>query len=117
MNRQFSIFQLLAMPRRTSRVALAVVLILGSAVMAVAADPSFRTDAGASSLPWYSLRPGEFPPPGSAHGVSGELIALDHVNRTGVLRPDRDDTQRRGDWDISRPFVLLPFGSLRYHDA
>jgi hypothetical protein len=82
-----------------------------------AAEPPFRTDGGDEKLPWFQLKPGEFPPEGSAHAVSGELIALDHVNRTGLLRPDRDDTQRRGDWDIARPFVMLPFGSLSYHGA
>jgi hypothetical protein len=29
----------------------------------------------------------------------------------------RHDTQRRGEWDIARPFVMLPFGSLSYHGA
>ncbi len=65
----------------------------------------------------FQLRPGEFPPPGSAHYVAGELVALDHVNRTGVLRPDRTDAQRRGDWDLPHPFTLLPFGSLQYRGA
>jgi len=82
-----------------------------------AAEPPFRTDGGDEKLPWFQLKAGEFPPEGSAHAVSGELIAIDHVNRTGMLRPDRDDTQRRGEWDIARPFVMLPYGSLSYHGA
>lgn len=65
----------------------------------------------------YQLKPGEFPPEGSAHYIAGELIALDHVNRTGVLRPDRTDAQRRGDWDLPHPFTMLPFGSVRFHGA
>jgi hypothetical protein len=65
----------------------------------------------------FQLKPGEFPPEGSAHYIGGELIALDHVNRTGVLRPDRTDAQKRGDWDLPLPFTLLPFGSLSYHGA
>jgi hypothetical protein len=65
----------------------------------------------------YRLKPGEFPPPDSAKAVGGEVIALDHVNRAGLIRPDRDDTQRRGEWDIARPFVMLPFGSFSYHGA
>ncbi len=84
---------------------LSATFLLATAVAAPAAEPPF------------ALKPREFPPPGTAHAVSGELIALDHVNRTGLLRPDRDDTQRRGDWDIARPFVLLPFGSLAFHGA
>jgi len=96
---------------------LASFLLLTLAVSSPAADPPFRTDGGDEKLPWFQLKAGEFPPEGSAHAVSGELIALDHVNRTGMIRPDRDDTQRRGDWDIARPFVMLPFGSLSYHGS
>lgn len=81
-----------------------------------AAEP-FRTDGGDEKLPWFQLKSGEFPPEGSAHYIAGELIALDHVNRTGVLRPDRTDAQRRGDWDLPLPFELLPYGSLSYHGA
>lgn len=79
----------------------------------------FRTDAdgGDEKLPWFQLKPGEFPPEGSAHYLAGELIALDHINRTGVLRPDRTNAQRRGDWDLPLPFTLLPYGSLSYHGA
>jgi hypothetical protein len=39
------------------------------------------------------------------------------VNRTGILRPDRTDAQRRGDWDLPHAFTLLPYGSLSYHGA
>ncbi len=99
----------------TRSLAALVAVLLVSPV--VAADPPFRTDGGDEKLPWFQLKQSEFPPAGSAHTISGELIALDHVNRTGTLRPDRDDTQRRGDWDIPRPFVLLPYGSLSYHGA
>jgi hypothetical protein len=82
-----------------------------------AAELPFRTDGGEDKLPWFQLKPGEFPPEGSAHYIAGELIALDHVNRTGVLRPDRTDAQRRGDWDLPLEFVLLPYGSINYHGA
>ena len=93
-----------------------LVLILMAKVSA--AERIFRTDADTDDkLPWYQLKPGEFPPEGSAHYIGGELIALDHVNRTGVLRPDRTDAQRRGDWDLPLPFILLPFGSIAYRGA
>ena len=65
----------------------------------------------------YQLKPAVFPPAGTSHAIAGELIALDHVNRTGTLRPDRTDAQRRGDWDLPLHFTLLPYGSLRYHGA
>jgi hypothetical protein len=80
---------------------------LGTGLAAFAAD-------GAEP---FQLKAGEFPPEGSAHYMAGELIALDHINRTGVLRPDRTDAQRRGDWDLPLPFTLLPYGSLSYHGA
>jgi hypothetical protein len=67
--------------------------------------------------PPFQLQPGEFPPPDKAREISGELIALDHLNRSGMLRVDRTDAQRRGDWDLPLPFVLLPYGSLSYHGA
>jgi hypothetical protein len=66
---------------------------------------------------FFQLKAAEFPPEGTSHAIAGELIALDHVNRTGTLRPDRTDAQRRGDWDLPLHFTLLPYGSLRYHGA
>lgn len=81
------------------------------------AAESFRADGGDEKLPWFALKAGEFPPENSAHNIAGELIALDPVNRAGVLRPDRTDAQRRGEWDIPLAFTLLPYGSLNYHGA
>src|SRR5215217_7747372 len=65
----------------------------------------------------FKLAPGEFPPEGTSHAIAGELIALDHVNRAGTLRPDRTDAQRRGDWDLPLDFTMLPYGSIRYVGA
>ncbi|MBK8001631.1 MAG: hypothetical protein IPK15_23745 [Verrucomicrobia bacterium] len=65
----------------------------------------------------YQLQPGQFPPEGSATYVAGELIQMDHVNRTGQLRPDRRDDQRTDDYDRAMQFTLLPYGTLRYHGA
>jgi len=42
---------------------------------------------------------------------------MDHVNRTGQLRPDRRDDQRTDDYDRAVRFTLLPYGTLRYHGA
>jgi len=78
---------------------------------------SFRTDGGDEKLPWYQLKPGEFPPEGSAHHIAGELIALDHINRTGTLRQDRTDAISRSHWDEPLPFTMLSFGSIGYHGA
>jgi hypothetical protein len=65
----------------------------------------------------YQLHPGVFPPEGSSHYLAGELIQMDHVNRTGQLRPDRRDDQRTDDYDRAMRFTLLPYGTLRYHGA
>jgi hypothetical protein len=62
-------------------------------------------------------KPGEFPPEGAAREISGELIGLDHVNRTGTLRPDRTDAQRTDDYDIAAPFALLPYARTMFHGA
>jgi hypothetical protein len=66
---------------------------------------------------WHQLKPGEFPPASSAHEMAGELIGMDHINRTGVLRQDRTDAIRRSEWDQAAPFTLLPFGSITYRGA
>lgn len=77
----------------------------------------YRTDGGNEKLPWFQVKPGEFPPEGSAHRISGELIELNHVERTATLRPDRNDSQRTDDYDKAMPFTFLPYGSMRYHGA
>jgi len=65
----------------------------------------------------YQVQPGQFPPEGSADYIAGELIQMDHVNRTGQLRPDRRNDQRTDDYDRAMQFTLLPYGTLRYHGA
>jgi hypothetical protein len=65
----------------------------------------------------FQLKPGEFPPQGSAHELAGELISIDNIDRTGILRVDRTDAQRRGDWDQPLPFTLTPFATITYHGA
>jgi hypothetical protein len=62
-------------------------------------------------------KPGEFPAEGAAREISGELIGLDPVNRTGTLRPDRTDAQRTDDYDLALPFTLLPYAKTTYHGA
>lgn len=68
-------------------------------------------------LPWYQVVPGQFPPEGSAHAVSGELIWVDHLERRFHLRVDRNDGQDRGVWDLAINGVMLPYGSIYYHGA
>jgi len=98
-------------------------LIRGSLLLAAVLLPifasaqSFRTDGGDEKLPWFQLQPGDFPPEGSAHHIAGELIAVDHINRTGILRQDRTDAISRSHWDEPLPFTMLSFGSLSFHGA
>jgi hypothetical protein len=93
-------------------------LILNVILTYVQADEiTYRRDGVNVALPWYQLQPGVFPPNDAAHEINGELIELDHVNRTGKIRPDRTDAQRRGEWDLPIAFTLLPYGSIRYRGA
>ena len=45
--------------------------------------------------------------------LAGELTHVDHVNRTGVLRPDRLGTDPKDSWDLPLAFDLPPYGQLR----
>ena len=66
----------------------------------------FRTDFANQSLPWYQMKPGEFPPHHSDHRVSGELVSVDHIRRKGQFR-----TSHTGEL---RDFTMLPYGAVRY---
>lgn len=96
--------------------------------------PRFRTDADGpvkgpekrrnpkdrqpSDKPdWFQLVEGQFPPEGSAHAISGELIAVDHLERRFQIRVDRNDSQDRGLWDLPLPATMLPYGSIAYLGA
>lgn len=80
--------------------------------------PAFRTDDNPDEkLPWFQLVDGEFPPEGSAHYFSGELIRCDPIERTFVLRVDRTDKQNRSHFDLPMSAGMLPFGSISYHGA
>ena len=108
---------------------LAVCLIFISLLHAE--PPKFRTDADGpvkanekknpkdkSAAPeWYQLVDGKFPPEGSAHAISGELMMVDHLERRFHLRVDRNDSQDRGVWDLPVDGVMLPYGSIFYHGA
>lgn len=107
----------------------ALCLLFASALILHGADaPPYRTDADGPSnkkvlkadgkpLEWFQLVDGEFPPEGSAHAISGELILVQHPQRTFRLRVDRDDSQDRGVWDLPLEAEMLPYGSIFYHGA
>ena len=101
-------------------------------VLHAADKPTFRTDADGPVLAdkkkpkkksegetpqWFQLVDGEFPPEGSAHAVTGELIFADHLERRFQIRVDRNDSQDRGVWDRPLDAAMLPYGSIWYHGA
>ena len=59
----------------------------------------------------------EFPPESAGREISGELIAVDHVNRKGTLRLDRTEAQQNHEYDLPLPFTLLPYGKVMYRGA
>ena len=107
---------------------------LSFAVLRAEDKPRFRTDADGpvkaneqrvnpkdrkpdDKPDWYQLVDGEFPPEGSAHAVSGELIQVDHLERRFQIRVDRNDSQDRGVMDLPLEAGMLPYGSIWYHNA
>lgn len=74
-------------------------------------DPSlpFRTDQSNGHLPWYRLKPGEFPPLGSEHVVKGVLLEADFIHRSGQFRRTDDGTLV--------DFTLPPYGTVFYLNA
>ena len=66
---------------------------------------------------WYQLVQGQFPPEGSAHAVTGELMHVDHLDRRFQIRVDRNDSQDRANWDLPLDATMLPYGSIYYQGA
>jgi len=108
-------------------------LFLSSALL-FAEPPQFRTDADGpvkakekrtnpknrkpdDPSDWFQLVEGQFPPEGSAHAVTGEIIQLNHLERRFQIRVDRNDSQDRGVWDLPLDVMMLPYGSIWYQGA
>jgi hypothetical protein len=68
-------------------------------------------------LQWYQLVDGEFPPSGSGHAISGELIRVDHPERRFLLRVDRSDALGKSSFDLPIDATMLPYGSIWYQGA
>lgn len=94
------------------------------------AEPrNFRTDADGpvtaaearnpkeKGIAWYQLVEGQFPPEGSAHAISGELMQVDHLDRRFQIRVDRNDSQDAGFVDLPLDSAMLPYGAIYYHGA
>lgn len=58
-----------------------------------------------------------FPDLAQAKSLNGELILVEHVNRLGILRLDRDGTINNYHWDLPHHFQMLPYGFIQYHGA
>jgi hypothetical protein len=91
-------------------------LLAFSACLTRAADDTkpdarypYRTDFANANLPWYQLKPGEFPPMHSDRRITGELIEADFIHRSGVFRESVTGALHN--------FTLLPFASVVYLDA
>lgn len=108
------------------------VLCVSTTLLQAQDKPKFRTDADGpvkgdekrrnpkdkSDKPdWYPLVDGQFPPEGSAHAVSGELIAVDHLERRFQIRVDRNDSQDRALQDLPLQATMLPYGAIWQHGA
>ncbi len=111
-----------------------IALLLSASLVGAGETIQFRTDAdgpvtadgkrknpaqkgGQEKTQWFQLISGEFPPAGSEHRVSGELISVDHLERAFRIRIDRADHQERGVFDRPLYAEMLPFGSIWYHGA
>ncbi len=96
--------------------------------------PKFRTDADGpvkgnekrkalkdrkpeDAPDWFQLVEGQFPPEGSAHAVTGELVKVEHLDRRFQIRVDRNDSQDRAVWDLPLDATMLPYGSIWYQGA
>ena len=91
----------------------ALAWMIGAAVSS-AAETSDKSSTSAAD---YVPKLGEFPPAGVGVYLTGELVAVDHVNRRGTLRLTGDGSSDRYHAAPGHRFALLPYGTLRYHGA
>ena len=97
---------------------LSVFLCLSTVLSHAEEKANFRTDANQDkSLPWFQLVHGEFPPKDSSHYISGELIGVDHLERTITIRGDRNDNQERALMDYPIEAAMLPYSTIYYHNS
>ena len=95
-----------------------ICVALSAPLLRAETAPAFRTDDSTDTkLPWYQLVEGKFPPPNSAHAISGELMMVDHLERQFYLRVDRNDRQDRAVFDLPVDGAMLPYGAIYYRGA
>ncbi len=59
----------------------------------------------------------EFPDPAGVTKFAGEITLVEHVNRRGILRLDRDGTINKYYWDLPHHFQMLPYGAIYFRGA
>lgn len=89
-------------------------LILLALAVALTPLPSWSENEEADP---YRASLDQFPDPKEARYFSGELTMVDHVNRMGILRSDRLDTQKKNHQDLPHHFTMLPYGMVYYRGA
>lgn len=87
---------------------------LASLLLALAAGPAAGEDV--SPDPRIALD-SAFPAPDAATAFSGEITLVEHVNRKGILRLDRDGEINNYHWDLPHHFQMLPYGAIYLHGA
>lgn len=79
-------------------------------VKAVGEQPA----TGSKESEVYRPTNGKFPAVEKAHSYRGELVFVDHANRRGSIRIQGNGKFR---FTSPHPFVMLPYGIVRYHGA
>ena len=77
-------------------------------VKAVGEQPA----TGSKESEVYRPTNGKFPAVEKAHSYRGELVFVDHANRRGSIRIQGNGKFR---FTSPHPFVMLPYGIVRYH--
>ncbi len=87
-------------------ISLAFSFLAASGADAPKTDPRypFRTGFANENLPWYRLKPGEFPPHHSDQRIGGELVQADFIHRTGQFRMNKTGELKS--------FSMPSFGSI-----
>jgi hypothetical protein len=89
------------------RILLLIALVVAASPRLQAADPTDERIALDSA----------FPVAETGKRFAGELILVEHVNRRGILRLDRDGTINKYYWDLPHHFQMLPYAEITYHGA
>lgn len=58
-----------------------------------------------------------FPSEEAAAYYAGEITLVEHVNRKGILRLNRDGAINKYLWDLPHEFQMLPYGAIYYQGA